>query len=101
MLIIHSPNTKQQMLKLNRLYAKSFFSKESNSSIDNKLFGIANRMGGSSHDGLYEVYAGKFKNQAIENFKKVYKKYEKFKDPIKRYNSAEIVPGTTIITNRD
>ena len=58
-------------------------------------------MGGSSHDGLYEVYAGKFKNPAIQNFKKLYKKYEKYKDPAKKYNNSEIIPGTTIITNRD
>lgn len=48
---------------------------------ENKLFGIANRMAGSSQDGLYEVYAGKFKNPAIEEFKSRYKIYEKFKDP--------------------
>lgn len=44
-------------------------------------------MGGSSHDGLYEVYAGKFKNLAIEEFKSRYKKFEKIKDPLKKYNT--------------
>lgn len=58
-------------------------------------------MGGSSHDGLYEVYAGKFKNPAIEEFKSRYRIYEKFKDPLKKYNTSEIIPGATVISNRD
>ncbi len=58
-------------------------------------------MGGSSNDGLYEQYAGKFKNTAIENFKTVYQKHSRYSDPIKKYDPKIIVPGTTIITNRD
>lgn len=87
------------MLKLNKAYSKYLFSQSS--PIDNKLFGIANRMGGSSHDGLYELYAGKFKNPAIEEFKSRYKVYEKLKDPLKKYSDSSIIPGATVITNRD
>lgn len=74
------------MLKLNKVYSRYFFSQSV--PIDNKLYGIANRMGGSSHDGLYEIYAGKFKNPAIEEFKSRYKAYKKFKDPLKKYNTS-------------
>lgn len=62
------------MLRLNRLYLKYSFCQAAPPS-QNKLFGIANRMGGSSQDRLYEVYAGKFKNYAIEEFKSRYKIY--------------------------
>ena len=53
------------MLKLNRTYAKFIFSEELNASLAPKNFGLGNRMGGSSVDGVYDIYKGKFKNQAI------------------------------------
>ena len=89
------------MLKLNRTYANFFFSEELKASLAPKNFGLANRMGGSSVDGIYDIYKGKFKNQAIQKFKSVYKRLEKFKDPFRKYDSTMIIPGTTIITNKD
>lgn len=43
-------------------------------------------MGGSSHDSLYEVYANKFHNRDLEEYK------------AKVYRSAQELPGVTIVT---
>ena len=32
-------------------------------------YGISSRIGGSSSEGLYEIYAGKFQNKALEKVK--------------------------------
>ena len=38
-------------------------------SLENRIFGVASRMGGRSAEGLYELYAG-YENSDLENFKK-------------------------------
>lgn len=46
-------------------------------------------MGGSSSDSLYDLYAGKFFNKDLEEFKQ------------EVYHSNKLLPGVTIITTKE
>lgn len=54
--------------------------------LDNKIYGISSKMGGSSKESLYDVYAKKFHNKDLEDFK------------AKVYSSDNLLPGVNIIT---
>lgn len=64
-------------------------------SLENRIFGVASRMGGRSAEGLYELYAD-YHNNDLENFKKKLLQTDRYAK-----EGSYALPGVNIVTTAE